>query len=98
VGTRAHALVERSATDAGGDQPGAVARLPWQADDIDGVTLLDIDAPAGSFADVEVTGVVDDYDFSARVLSVLDAPVSTNPAPRKASRELPLATIGSFGR
>ena len=98
VGTRAHALVERSAADADAGAVGAVARLPWQADDIDGVTWLDTDAPAGSFADVEVTGVVDDYDFSARVLSVLDAPTSTNPAPRPASRELPLATIGSFGR
>jgi len=98
VGTRAHALVERSADDADAGAVGAVARLPWQADDIDGVTWLDTDAPAGSFVDVEVTGVVDDYDFSARVLSVLDAPASTNPAPRPASRELPLATIGSFGR
>ena len=98
VGTRTHALVERNADDADAGAVGAVARLPWQADDIDGVTWLDADAPAGSFVDVEVTGVVDDYDFSARVLSVLDAPMSTNPAPRKASRELPLATIGSFGR
>ena len=98
VGHRVHALVERSAAGAGGDAHDAVARLPWQADDIDGVTRLDTDAPAGAFVDVEVTGVVDDYDFSARVLSVLDPPASAQPAPRVASRELPLATIGSFGR
>jgi ribosomal protein S12 methylthiotransferase len=98
VGNRVHALVEHGAARADGGATGAVARLPWQADDIDGVTWLDTDAPAGAFVDVEVTGVVDDYDFSARVLSVLDAPASTQPAPRVASRELPLATIGSFGR
>jgi ribosomal protein S12 methylthiotransferase len=105
IGSRAHALVERSAGDARADAAGtggktdgvggASARLPWQADDIDGVTWLDTDAPVGSFVDVEVTDVIDDYDFSARVLSVLDAPAVT---PRAASRELPLATIGSFGR
>jgi ribosomal protein S12 methylthiotransferase len=95
VGTRAQALVERSADDAGRDAPGAAARLPWQADDIDGVTWLDTDAPVGTFAEVEVTDVVDDYDFTARVLSIVDAPAM---APHSASRELPLATIGSFGR
>jgi ribosomal protein S12 methylthiotransferase len=93
VGMRVHALVERSAL---ADEPGeAVGRLPWQADDIDGVTWLDTAAPAGSFVEVEVTDVIDDYDFSARVISVLDTPVV---APRAASRALPLATIGSFGR
>jgi ribosomal protein S12 methylthiotransferase len=92
IGSRVHALVERSADES---TEGAVARLPWQADDIDGVTWLDVDAPAGSFVEVEVTDVVDDYDFSARVMSLIDAPIV---APRASSRELPLATIGSFGR
>jgi ribosomal protein S12 methylthiotransferase len=98
VGSRVQALVERSAADvaaSGVGAGGASARLPWQADDIDGVTWLDTDAPVGSFVEAEVTEVVDDYDFRARVLSVLDAPVV---APRAASRELPLATVGSFGR
>ncbi|MFI5245041.1 MAG: 30S ribosomal protein S12 methylthiotransferase RimO, partial [Gemmatimonadales bacterium] len=98
VGHRVRALVEREVAGADRDAPGAVARLPWQADDIDGVTWLDTAAPAGAFAEVEVTGVVDDYDFRARVISVLDAPASIRPTPRVASRELPLATIGSFGR
>ena len=108
VGTRAHALVERSGGQAGrdgaapsapesngGNPSGATARLPWQADDIDGVTWLDTAAPPGSFVDVEVTEVVDDYDFRARVLGMIDAPPV---APRAASRQLPLATVGSFGR
>jgi ribosomal protein S12 methylthiotransferase len=95
VGTRARALVERRTDDADGRAARSVGRLPWQADDIDGVTWLDSEAPVGSFVEVEVTDVVDDYDFSARVLSVLDAPAVPVRAP---SRELPLATIGSFGR
>jgi ribosomal protein S12 methylthiotransferase len=108
VGSRVRALVERSAADVAADRAaadgtagdargvfGAQARLPWQADDIDGVTWLDSDAPVGSFVDVEVTDVVDDYDFTARVLAVIDAPAA---APRTAHRRLPLATIGSFGR
>jgi ribosomal protein S12 methylthiotransferase len=100
-----HALVERSAADVAADGAGlggagmkavgASGRLPWQADDIDGVTWFGTDAPVGSFVEVEVTDVIDDYDFSARVISVIDAPAV---APRAASRELPLATIGSFGR
>jgi ribosomal protein S12 methylthiotransferase len=126
IGSRVHALVERSAADVAADGVGlrageavgafgaavkaggavgaavkavggfgAAGRLPWQADDIDGVTWLDTDAPVGSFVEVDVSDVIDDYDFSARVLAVLDAPAV---APRAASRELPLATTGSFGR
>ena len=102
VGMRTRALVERGANESGGEALRASARLPWQADDIDGVTWLDADAPAGSFVDVEVTGVVDDYDFSARVLGVLGVVEAPRAGPlaalRAPSRELPLATIGSFGR
>jgi len=95
VGTRVRALVERSAGDARGGAA-ASARLPWQADDIDGVTWLDADAPVGAFVDVEVTEVVDDYDFRARVLGVVRE--SAGPARPARSRELPLASMGSFGR
>ncbi len=96
IGSRVRALVERSATTEDGEPVAARARLPWQADDIDGVTWLDVDAPAGSFVEVEVTDVIDDYDFEAKVLSVVEQPAA---APRvRPSRELPMATIGSFGR
>ncbi|MGH7635742.1 MAG: MiaB/RimO family radical SAM methylthiotransferase, partial [Gemmatimonadaceae bacterium] len=64
IGTRATALVDYAAA---GDEP-ARARVPWQADDIDGLTRLDGDAAPGTFVDVEITGVVDDYDFEARVM------------------------------
>ncbi|HRN54542.1 MAG TPA: MiaB/RimO family radical SAM methylthiotransferase, partial [Gemmatimonadaceae bacterium] len=61
IGSIAPALIEAAAT---ADEP-ARARLPWQADDIDGVTWIETDAAAGSIVEVEVTEVVDDYDFTA---------------------------------
>ncbi|MBX9929203.1 MAG: 30S ribosomal protein S12 methylthiotransferase RimO [Gemmatimonadaceae bacterium] len=92
IGQTARVLVERSAH--GGTS--ASGRLPWQADDIDGVTWLDVDVPAGAFAEVEVTEVVDDYDFRARVIAVHAAP-AVAPVARRA---LPMvgASMGSFGR
>jgi ribosomal protein S12 methylthiotransferase len=92
IGTTAAALV---VTAADGDEP-ALARLPWQADDIDGLTRLDRDVAPGNFVTVEVTDVVDDYDFEARVLHET-VPVAAAPVNRP-SRSLPLASIGSFGR
>jgi ribosomal protein S12 methylthiotransferase len=92
IGSRVLALVEHGG-DAG--EP-ARARLPWQADDIDGITLLDRSATVGNFVEVEVTEVVDDYDFEARVIREI-APVAAV-APVRAGRTLPLASIGSFGR
>jgi ribosomal protein S12 methylthiotransferase len=97
IGSRVLALVEQEAgRDDEGEPTLARARLPWQADDIDGVTWLDTDAPAGRFVEVEVTDVVDDYDFSARVLRVLDAPATAAPVAR--GRSLPVTSVGSFGR
>jgi ribosomal protein S12 methylthiotransferase len=75
----------------------SVARLPWQADDIDGVTLLDERVEPGEFAEVAIEEVVDDYDFRATVIQRIEriAPV----APKHARRALPMAaTIGSYGR
>jgi hypothetical protein len=76
----------------------AQARLPWQADDIDGVTQIDVALPAGTIAEVAVEEVVDDYDFQASVIRVaLPAGI---PERRRVSRELPISqvTIGSYGR
>jgi ribosomal protein S12 methylthiotransferase len=75
----------------------AVARLPWQADDIDGVTVLDSRVEPGEFAEVTIEEVVDDYDFRATVIQRIDriAPVESI----RARRVLPMAaTIGSYGR
>ncbi|HEX5831912.1 MAG TPA: 30S ribosomal protein S12 methylthiotransferase RimO [Gemmatimonadaceae bacterium] len=76
----------------------AQARAPWQADDVDGVTWVDTDAAPGSFVEAVIDEVVDDYDFAATAVRVLDAPT---PAPSaRSSRALPVAaiTIGSWGR
>lgn len=85
IGQRVRALVDS----------GRRARLPWQADDIDGITTLDVPAADGAFVDVEVTDVVDDYDFAATVLRVIPAPAA--PVASR-SRSLPMASVGSFGR
>ena len=95
IGAVAPALVEAAAT---ADGP-ARARLPWQADDIDGLTWIRTDAPAGSIIEAEVTEVVDDYDFVATARGILvPAHVAAAEAPR--SRALPMmaSTMGSFGR
>lgn len=94
VGRSALALVDRSDVDAGTSQ----ARLPCQADDIDGVTHLDEALVPGTFAEVAVEEVVDDYDFQASLICVT-VPAKTSLTPR-GSRTLPIqqTSIGSFGR
>lgn len=95
IGAVAPALIEAAAT---ADEP-ARARMPWQADDIDGLTWIRTDAPAGSIIEAEVTEVVDDYDFVATARGILvPAHVASVEAPR--SRALPMmaSTMGSFGR
>ena len=94
VGRTALALVDRTNQENGTSQ----ARLPWQADDIDGVTQIDEALPPGTIAEVAVEEVVDDYDFQASVIRVT-LPVGV-PERRKASRQLPISqvTIGSYGR
>jgi ribosomal protein S12 methylthiotransferase len=93
LGCTALALVDRIDVESGTSQ----ARLPWQADDIDGVTQIDGALAPGTFAEVAVEEVVDDYDFQASVIRVpLPAIV---PERRRMTRELPITrTIGSYGR
>ena len=94
VGAVVPALIEAAA----GADGVARARLPWQADDIDGVTWVATDAPAGSFVEVAVTAVEDDYDFRAEARRVLSTPAAASAA-TPVGRALPLATtMGSFGR
>jgi ribosomal protein S12 methylthiotransferase len=94
VGSSAQALVDRTDVETGT----AIARLPWQADDIDGVTYLDEPLAPGTIAEVAVEEVVDDYDFQASVIRV--ALPAGAPERRRARRELPVqqTTIGSYGR
>jgi ribosomal protein S12 methylthiotransferase len=72
--------------------------MPWQADDIDGVTYIDEALPPGTIAEVAVEEVVDDYDFQASLIRVT-SPAGA-PQPGRVSRQLPIkqTTIGSYGR
>ena len=94
TGRTALALVDRSDPELGTSQ----ARLPWQADDIDGVTQIDLALPPGSIAEVAVEEVVDDYDFQASAIRVAQ-PVGAADRHR-VIRHLPIkqVTIGSYGR
>jgi ribosomal protein S12 methylthiotransferase len=76
----------------------AQARIDAQADDIDGVTWIETDAPPGTILEVRLDEVVDDYDFRATALRTIDAPIIVEP--RAARRSLPIAagSVGSFGR
>jgi ribosomal protein S12 methylthiotransferase len=90
VGAVVPALVDRVTED------GIQGRLPWQADDIDGVAWLDR-GRVGEIVEVRVTELVDDYDFGASVQRVVQGIGEA-----RTGRLLPMATapttIGSFGR
>jgi ribosomal protein S12 methylthiotransferase len=95
IGRRVRAMVDRPANESGL----AEARAVWQADDIDGVTHVKTDALPGSVIDVRIDDVIDDYDFAATELALVDAPAVI---PVKLGRSLPMFaavnSIGSFGR
>ena len=98
LGRATHLLVDRPGV-AG---EAAVARAPWQADDVDGVTLVRTGAPAGALVRATIDDVVDDYDFTATATGVVLLPPGAA-APPTRRRMLPMAaaapaTIGSFGR
>jgi ribosomal protein S12 methylthiotransferase len=93
VGRVARAIVDRVH-----DSHVAEGRTFWQADDIDGVTLLSVDgaeiAP-GSLVDIAVERVVDDYDFQASLVRV----IARRQQPKRI-RALPViaSSIGSYGK
>jgi ribosomal protein S12 methylthiotransferase len=92
IGKRAQLIVDRVVDGV------SVGRLPWQADDVDGVTYLDEVHPPGTLAEVAVEEVVDDYDFRASTVGIVThSPIISVPLAR---RQLPMAsiTVGSYGR
>jgi len=96
VGKLAVALVDHADPGAGASR----ARLQWQADDVDGVTWIDSVQRPGSFVEVVLTEVRDDFDYAATVVRELDEPGAAG-APQVPPRAaLPLAPAGShsFGR
>lgn len=94
LGRTASALVDRVDRAAGTSE----GRLPWQADDIDGVMHIDEALEPGAIVKVAVEEVVDDYDFQASFIRTI-LPAGA-PERRRNSRQLPLnqLTIGSYGR
>jgi ribosomal protein S12 methylthiotransferase len=94
VGDMAPVLIEAAA----GADGLARGRLPWQADDIDGVTWVRTEAAPGSLIETRVTAVQDDYGFTADFVRPLEMPAVPSAAPAR-GRTLPVApSIGSFGR
>jgi ribosomal protein S12 methylthiotransferase len=93
VGKVTRAIIDRTVN---GEVEG---RTAWQADDIDGITLLQgaEGLAPGTIVDVRISEVVDDVNFAANILRVSSAPpalVSRRPG-------LPIAagaSISSFGR
>ncbi|MEO5904226.1 MAG: 30S ribosomal protein S12 methylthiotransferase RimO [Gemmatimonadaceae bacterium] len=92
IGTRAQLIVDRITDGV------AVGRLPWQADDVDGVTSLDELHAPGTLAEVAVGEVVDDYDFKASVVRVLAPDVTPIATPARRSLPMAAVTVGSYGR
>ncbi|MEO7368565.1 MAG: 30S ribosomal protein S12 methylthiotransferase RimO [Gemmatimonadaceae bacterium] len=92
IGTRAQLIVDRITDGV------SVGRLPWQADDVDGVTFLDEVHAPGTLTEVAVAEVVDDYDFKASMVRIISSEGA--PKPVSARRSLPMAaiTVGSYGR
>jgi ribosomal protein S12 methylthiotransferase len=77
IGTVARVIVN----ERGDAERGALGRAWWQADDIDGITTLHgagVESLApGTIVDAEIEEVIDDYDFTARFVRVVDAPAAT---------------------
>src|SRR5690242_17621628 len=93
IGQRARALVDRVHDDF------IEARTVWQAEDIDGVTRIathGVVPRPGSFVDVTIDAVVDDYDFEASLTRIVAGPAGA----RRLTRALPVITesAGSYGR
>ncbi len=89
IGRRVEALV-----DDGGEAP--VARTWGQADDVDGVTLLesDVDLEVGAIIEAEIVDA-DDYDLRGTVRRILRAaPGASAPEPNRAHRRLPVLPLG----
>ena len=93
IGRTVRALVDKVHDDL------IEARTIWQADDIDGLTRITtggrVPCP-GSFVDVTIESVVDDYDFEASLSGIVSTPAGL----RRTLRALPVVTgsIGSYGR
>ena len=98
VGKTVRAIVDRVADGA------CEARTIWQADSIDGITRIGrrvaaSDVGPGALVDVAIESVVDDCDLKASLVRVVSsAPPIGSQVTGHRSRQLPMASIGSYGR
>jgi ribosomal protein S12 methylthiotransferase len=75
-------------------------RTIWQAHDIDGITVLGPQSSAvsaGDIVEVRIDSVVDDVDLEATVLRTISEGGRPKTEDRR-QRQLPLMSIGSYGR
>jgi len=93
IGRTVRVLVDR----ASDGKEAAFARAPWQADDVDGVTRMFGPMRPGTFAEVSIDDVVDDYDFRATLLCEVPEPGRSAPLARRSPLRV-LSSVGSFGR
>ena len=77
----------------------AQGRTVWQADDVDGIALVQGAEPLapGTIVDAVIEGIEDDVDFRATLLRVVDS-TERRRVPRTRSLPVMGTTIGSFGR
>jgi ribosomal protein S12 methylthiotransferase len=95
AGRTVRAMVDR----VGGGET-VEARAIWQAQEIDGTTGVRCaveGVKAGDILDVRVEAVVDDYDLDATMVRMVSATPQTS-RPKTRARQLPLISIGSYGR
>ena len=105
VGKTVRAIVDRELPDGSFE-----GRTIWQAPEIDGITIMGTGdwepgtgrsaIGPGTFADVTIESVVDDYDLNASVQRVVPGTPYTGDSARRpdARRRLPVLSIGSYGR
>jgi len=96
IAREVRAIVDR--VPAAGQGGEIETRTLWQAHDIDGITRLaggDALAP-GDIVDVRIDAVDDDYDMHASLVRIVSRAAGS--VPPRSRRNLPLASIGSFGR
>ncbi len=95
VGRSVRAIVDR--TESGVIE----ARTIWQAHDIDGITTVgrgEWEVGRGDILDVTIDALVDDVDLHASITGVTSRASHSTLTTRPSRRQLPLASIGSYGR
>ncbi|MFN2398863.1 MAG: 30S ribosomal protein S12 methylthiotransferase RimO [Gemmatimonadaceae bacterium] len=101
IGRTVEAIVDHEAEKFADGNGTAQARTVWQADDVDGLTYLSGHATVGSIVEARIDDVVDDYDFAASVVRVLDSRPEAISQHERAGRSLPVMSGisgGSYGR